>query len=268
MATHAIGDLQGCLHPLKELLAKLQFSADRDQLWFCGDLINRGPDSLGTLRAVYALRDNAKIVLGNHDLHLLAVAFGCHPAKKGDTIDDILHAPDRGLLIDFLLQQPLVHQRDNWLLVHAGIPPGWQAIDARQASAEICQQMQRDPARFFAEMYGNEPTQWQPELAGSARWRYSVNALTRMRYVNADGALELKQKGAPGSQPATLQPWYQHPNRPAAEHDIIFGHWASLHGKADWPRVHALDTGCVYGQALTALTLETGRRTQVPGWHR
>ncbi|NQD36337.1 symmetrical bis(5'-nucleosyl)-tetraphosphatase [Permianibacter sp. IMCC34836] len=268
MATHAIGDLQGCLHPLKELLGKLQFSADRDQLWFCGDLINRGPDSLGTLRFVHGLRDNARIVLGNHDLHLLAVASACHPVKKGDTLDDILHAPDRDILLEWLLQQPLAIQQDQWLMTHAGVPPGWRAEDALRASAEVSLQLQRDPRQFFSEMYGNEPSRWQPDLQGSERLRYSVNALTRMRFVSADGALELKQKGAPGSQPPTLMPWYRHPDRPAADHEILFGHWATLNGKADTAGVHALDTGCVYGQHLTALTLETRVRTQVHGWQR
>ena len=268
MATYAIGDLQGCLHPLKELLHKLQFSADRDELWFCGDLINRGPDSLGTLRAIHALRDNARIVLGNHDLHFLAVAFGCHPSKKSDTLDDILHAPDRSLLVEFLLQQPLVWQQQDWLLVHAGVPPGWTAEDALRASAEISLRLQRDPRQFFTEMYGNEPSRWQATLNTSERLRFAVNALTRMRYVSSDGSLELKQKGPPGSQPPTLMPWFQHPERPLGNTQIVFGHWATLNGKANWPDVHALDTGAVYGQYLTALYLETGERLQVPGWHR
>lgn len=268
MATHVIGDLQACLHPLLELLHKLRFSADRDQLWFCGDLVNRGPDSLGTLRAVYARRDNCRVVLGNHDLHLLAVAFGCHPAKKGDTLDDVLRAPDRAQLLEWLLQQPLAVQQGNWLMTHAGVPPGWTVADTLAASAEVRQQWLQQPAAFFARMYGNEPALWQPDLQGTDRWRYSINALTRMRFVDRDGRLDLKHKGAPGSQPEALLPWYLHPNRPIAETELVFGHWAMLNGKANTARVHALDTGCVYGQHLTALTLETGQLTQVPGWRR
>lgn len=268
MAIYAIGDLQGCLHPLKELLSKLSFSADRDELWFCGDLVNRGPDSLGALRAVHALRDNARIVLGNHDLHLLAVAYGCHPVKKSDTLDDILRAPDRERLLEFLLQQPLAHQHDDWLLVHAGVPPGWTVSETRQAAAEVSLQLQRAPREFLSGMYGNEPSLWSAELSGTDRWRYTVNALTRMRFVDASGRLDLKQKGAPGSQDAGLLPWYQHPDRPVADCQIVFGHWATLNGKVDCAGVHALDTGCVYGQQLTALALETGRRCQVPGWRR
>lgn len=268
MATHVIGDLQACLHPLLELLDKLQFAADRDQLWFCGDLVNRGPDSLGTLRAVYERRDNCRVVLGNHDLHLLAVAAGCHPCKKGDTLDDILRAPDRERLLDWLAQQPLAVKQGEWLMTHAGVPPGWTVADTLAASSEVRQQWLQQPARFFGQMYGNEPSLWQPDLHGPARWRYCINALTRMRFVDADGRLELKQKGAPGSQPAHLLPWYHHPDRPVGDCQIVFGHWAMLHGKADVARVHALDTGCVYGQQLTALTLETGQRSHVPGWRR
>lgn len=268
MATHAIGDLQACLHPFEELLRKLAFHPDRDQLWLCGDLVNRGPDSLGTLRAVYALRDNCRIVLGNHDLHLLAVAHGCHPCKKGDTLDDILRAPDRETLLDFLLQQPLAVAESGWLMSHAGVPPGWSVTDTLAASTEVSLAMQREPRRFFEQMYGNEPAHWRADLHGADRWRFAINALTRMRFVGRDGSLELKQKGAPGSQPAGLLPWYEHSDRPVGTTQLLFGHWAMLNGKTGRNDVHALDTGCVYGQQLTALTLETGQRSHVPGWHR
>ncbi len=267
MAIYAVGDVQGCVHALRELLIKIRFSADRDQLWLCGDLVNRGPDSLGTLRAVHDRRDNMRLVLGNHDLHLLAVAHGCAPAKKGDSLDDVLHAPDRDQLLDYLLEQPLVLQDGDWLMSHAGIPPGWTASQALSHSADVSRALQRDPAAFFTTMYGNEPSRWDDSLRGSDRLRFTVNALTRMRFVSLDGRLDLKHKGPPGTQPDGLIPWFRHPDQ-RCHQQLLFGHWATLNGKADTEGIHALDTGAVYGHYLTALNLDSRERIRVPGWKR
>ena len=274
MARYAIGDIQGCCDELRALVKKIDFSADRDTLWFVGDLVNRGPQSLQVLRLVRALGDNAVTVLGNHDLHLLAVAFGGERGtRKGDTLDDILAATDRSELLQWLLQQPLAYSppctatavavQPRELLIHAGLVPQWSLADtlllAKQASAAL----QKDPQRFVATMYGNRPDRWSADLDATDRNRFVVNVLTRLRFCSASGVLDLKHKGAADSAPSGLQPWFDAPQRRSQDTRVVFGHWSTL-GLVQRHDILALDTGCVWGGALTAVDLDSGRVTQVP----
>lgn len=261
MARYAIGDLQGCLEELRTLLAQLRFNADRDELWFVGDLVNRGPDSLGVLRFVRALGANARVVLGNHDLHLLAVAYsgGARRLRPDDTLDAVLDAPDRERLLDWLRTRPLAVRdtrdgRDD-LMVHAGLVPQWSADDAVQLAAEVSRRLEREPRELFAQMYGDEPARWQPQLEGDARARIVINVLTRLRYCTTEGRIDLRVKGAPGSQARELLPWFDVPRRASAISRIVFGHWSTL-GILRRPQLVALDSGCVWGGALTACNLD------------
>ena len=258
MARYAIGDVQGCLAQLRELLAALHFRADRDELLFTGDLVNRGPDSLGTLRFVRALGANATSVLGNHDLHLLAHCVDpARPLRRGDTLQPVLDAPDRDRLAQWLFTLPLaVHDAQRGeLLVHAGIVPQWTAGDAAAVAAEASRALQADPGGFLSRMYGNEPSRWRGDLAGSERLRFTVNALTRLRFCTADGRVDLKLKGGPDAATAPFAPWFSHADRQSADVRIIFGHWSAL-GYLRTPKLRCLDTGCVWGGALTALDLD------------
>lgn len=265
MATYAIGDIQGCLPALERLLDRLNFDPARDQLWFTGDLVNRGPDSLGTLRFIRALGKAALAVLGNHDLHLLAVAHTGAKQGRHDTLDAILAAPDRAELLDWLAHRPLLHhdaQRD-WTLIHAGLPPQWDLELAATLAREVETTLRGPRLKdFLAVMYANEPDRWSPALAGDARLRFTVNCLTRLRFCTPQGRLLFKPKGAPGSQPSDSLPWFEAPGRRSAGHRIVFGHWAAL-GRIEWPGtdVYGIDTGCVWGNALSALCLETGTIT-------
>jgi bis(5'-nucleosyl)-tetraphosphatase (symmetrical) len=267
MTRYAIGDLQGCHDELQQLLRRIGFSADRDQLQFVGDLVNRGPYSLGTLRTVRALvvAGNAVTVLGNHDLHLVAHCVDRErPLRPGDTLQPILDAPDRSGLCDWLLQQPLaIHDPiRNELLVHAGLVPAWTAAQAAQLAREASQALQADPAGFIAGMYGNEPDQWQDSLTGAARWRFTVNSLTRLRFCTADSRLDLKRKGGPDSAPPPWAPWFAHTGRASAGTRIVFGHWSTL-GLRQEPGLLALDTGCVWGGSLTAVDLDDEARPAI-----
>ncbi len=268
MACWAIGDIQGCGDELTQLAQHIRFNPDCDQLWLCGDLVNRGPHSLATLQWLYARRDNLVIVLGNHDLHLMAVAAGCREPRRSDTFHDVLQSPRRDSLLSWLYQQKLaVFDASRQLFMsHAGLPPHWPVTAAVQLSAEVMQQLQRDPHAFFSHMYGNEPTQWHDDLQGLDRLRYTVNALTRMRFVDAHGALDLKHKGLHTDAPTTLTPWFRYPNRHDANHRLIFGHWAALHGNTGVAHCIALDTGCVWGGQLTAYNVDTGDYCRVAGW--
>ena len=255
---YAVGDIQGCAEELRELLARLDFSPDRDELWFVGDLVNRGPRSLQALRDVRALGGNATVVLGNHDLHLLAVAFGARPrGRTGDTLDEVLGAPDRDALIEWLLARPLVHfdaaRRD--LLVHAGLVPEWSVPQTLALAGEVEAALQRDPRAFFAKMYGDEPDRWSHELAGPERLRFVVNVLTRMRVCTADGRIDLQQKGSPTKARPGYRPWFEHEHRASRDARIVFGHWSAL-GYVRAPGVLGLDTGCVWGGSLTAQRLD------------
>ncbi|MEP7314453.1 MAG: symmetrical bis(5'-nucleosyl)-tetraphosphatase [Pseudomonadota bacterium] len=258
MARYAIGDLQGCYDELRELLDALRFSSDRDQLVFTGDLVNRGPDSLKVLRFVRAMAGNAVTVLGNHDLHLLAHHYDPRSKlRRGDTLDAVLKAPDREALAAWLLQRPLaIHDpARNELLIHAGLVPQWTAVDAASAASEASQALQRDPENFLKNMYGNEPDQWRPDLKKPDRLRFTINVLTRLRFCTADGRVDLKLKEAPDAARPPFAPWFKHRPRKSATTRVIFGHWSTL-GYYREPLLLCLDTGCVWGGALTALNLD------------
>jgi len=258
MARYAIGDIQGCCDELKALLAEARFSADRDELWFVGDLVNRGPKSLETLRFVRALGANATVVLGNHDLHLLAVAFGSKRKQKdSDTLEAVLEAPDRDQLLEWLLGRPLAvfDEPRGEFLVHAGLVPEWTPRAAVKLAREVEAVLRDDARTLFDSMYGNKPDQWNDALRGMDRLRFVINAFTRMRFCRRDGTVDLKAKGAPGDQHEDLLPWFDVPGRKSAEVRVICGHWSTL-GLKRRRDLLALDTGCVWGGALTAVNLD------------
>ena len=271
MATYAIGDIQGCCDELARLVDTIGFDPARDRLWFCGDLVNRGRQSAATLRLVRNLGTAAVTVLGNHDLHLLAVAHGGRPGRR-DTLDDVLGAPDREELVDWLRRQPLlqVSEDERTVLVHAGLAPQWTLDDARRCAGEVESALRSpDYAQLLGDMYGDEPSAWDAALAGLPRLRFSINCLTRMRYCDASGRLDLRPKGAPGSQPEGLMPWFAVPGRQTRNLTVVSGHWSTL-GRVHWPEygVYGLDTGCVWGGRLSALRLDDGRVFEVacPGY--
>ncbi len=258
MATYAIGDVQGCFDELLELLSKIKFDPARDYLWFAGDLVNRGEKSLEVLRFVKGLGSRAVTVLGNHDLHLLAVVQGRRKPLTKDRMEAILNAPDRDELCDWLRQQPLMHRDEQlgYVMLHAGLPPQWSLDDAMVRASEVEQVLRSDDsAAFINNIYGNEPAQWSDRLSGWQRLRFITNCFTRLRFCDEQGRLELKEKGAPGSQPAGYLPWF---DLRATQHDrqqILFGHWSTL-GICSPGNVHALDTGCVWGGTLSALRID------------
>ena len=266
MSTYAIGDIQGCMKQLKKLLKEIRFNAKKDTLWFCGDLVNRGPDSLETLRFIKQLGKSAAVVLGNHDLHLLAIAHGTGTCRRKDTLHPILEAADKEELLSWLIQQPLVHtdERLGYMMVHAGIPPQWTPKDCVRYAKEVQLAIQGPKARqFFKHMYGNEPTCWDTSLKGQERLRTITNYLTRLRFCDPKGCMELDSKGNPEDAPLGYQAWYSYRQ---AKHDglsIVFGHWAALEGTCPMKHIHALDTGCVWGGPLTAMNLETKQRFSV-----
>jgi bis(5'-nucleosyl)-tetraphosphatase (symmetrical) len=258
MARYAIGDIQGCCDELKALLTRCNYSADRDQLWFVGDLVNRGPQSLETLRFVRALGANATVVLGNHDLHLLALAYGSRrKSKDGDTLDAVLDAPDRDQLLEWLLGRPLAvfDEPRGDFLVHAGLVPEWTPRFAAKLAREVEAVLRQDARTLFDGMYGNKPDKWSESLRGMDRLRFVINVFTRMRYCRSDGSVDLKLKGAPGAQPADFHPWFDVPERASSNVRVICGHWSTL-GFKRRPDLLALDTGCVWGGALTAINLD------------
>ena len=258
MATYAIGDLQGCYDALQRLLDKLHFDPPQDKLWLAGDLVNRGPDSLATLRFVKSLGDNAVTVLGNHDLHLLAIAAD-HKTTKDAGLKAILAASDVDELIDWLRRQPLLHYDPelDFVLVHAGIYPSWTLQQALDYAEELHQMLASDYyLDFIHNMYGNKPKSWNDKLIDWDRLRFIVNSFTRMRYCEKDGKLNLKDKGPIGSQQKGSLPWFDIPKRKTREQRILFGHWSTV-GKVKRDNVFALDTGCIWGGDLTALQLDT-----------
>lgn len=258
MAVFAIGDIQGCYDDLQRLLERIKFNPAEDWLWFTGDLVNRGPKSLEALRFVKSLGERAVCVLGNHDLHLLALAAGVDKHKSADTLEAVLAAPDRDALLNWLRHRPLLHH-DNALgftLVHAGLPPQWDLATATLCARELESTLHSaDYAEFLRQMYGNQPARWSPELQGIERLRFIVNCFTRLRYVNMQGELDLTSKGAPGTQPDGFLPWFALPARQSANLHIIFGHWSTL-GEVTGYNVYPLDTGCVWGGRLSALRLD------------
>lgn len=270
MATWAIGDLQGCHSAFLRLLEAIAFVPGTDRLWLTGDLVNRGPDSASTLREVMALGDAVTTVLGNHDLHLLAVAMA--PAtgrglRPGDTLDDILAAPDRTDLLEWLLGQPLLHHDPvlDWTLVHAGLPPTWSVAMAAQEARAVEAALRAEPVGFFSQMYGDKPDQWSTDLSGVDRLRFTVNCLTRLRYCTAAGKLLPKLKGPPALAPTEALPWFNVPGRAAAAERVVFGHWSAL-GLLRSPTALGLDTGCVWGGRLTAVRLEADRSVAPEDW--
>ena len=259
MAVYAIGDVQGCAAELEALLSKIRFDARRDRLWFVGDLVNRGPDSLAVLRRVRALGDVAIVVLGNHDLHLLAVARGDAPLKRADLgLDAVLDAPDRESLLDWLQSRPMLHHDSDLgvTMIHAGLPPQWDlhtAIGcARELEAALRSQSDGD---FYRRMYGDKPDRWRDDLEGHARLRFIVNCLTRLRVCDAEGRIALDFKGRIDQLPEGLAPWFRVRGRRTAGERIICGHWSAL-GYFDDNGVVSIDTGCVWGGPLTALRLD------------
>lgn len=266
MALYAIGDLQGCHEELCRLLERLKFDPASDQVWFCGDLVNRGPGSLECLRLVRSLGTSALSVLGNHDLHLLAVAES-GGLRPGDTLDAILSAADREPLLDWLASRPLAYTEPGRpLLIHAGLAPEWSVEEALRLAAEASAAISGKATRraFFADLYGDGPERWDPALSGSARLRFIVNCLTRLRFCAADGTLALRYKGPLGGQPPGSMPWFAVPGRASRGQPIVFGHWSAL-GQVHWPehKVHGLDTGCVWGGQLSALNLDSGELTRL-----
>lgn len=265
MAIYAIGDIQGCFDELEELLRQLRFQRGRDQLWCVGDLVNRGPRSLEVLRFVSSLGDDARIVLGNHELNLMAIAAGLRQLRPQDTVQDILGAPDGDDLIEWLAAQPLLVREPGvpYTMVHAGLAPQWDVAEAAILAGEVQAALRGNERRdFLANMYGNEPDRWVDALDGWQRLRFITNALTRIRYVDSDGRLNLTENGPPGSQPDSLAPWYESNKRRSYGEPIIFGHWASLQIEKKLDPVHRvyhLDTGCVWGRELTALRLDDER---------
>jgi bis(5'-nucleosyl)-tetraphosphatase (symmetrical) len=264
LSTYVVGDIQGCLAPLQCLLEEVAFDPAVDVLWSVGDVVNRGPSCLETLRFLYQMRDALVVVLGNHDLHLLAIAAGVRKPHRGDTLDKILEAPDRETLLGWLIQQPLLHHEHGFTLVHAGIPPQWSVEQAATYASEVEVVLRGpDSLGYFQAMYGNEPPLWSESLTGMTRLRVITNCLTRIRHCNAQGQLDLISKGVTANpEMEGFGPWFDHPQRKAASERIVFGHWASLEGKTDTPNTIGLDTGCVWGRCLTFYQLETGHLTQ------
>ncbi len=262
MATYAVGDLQGCLEPLQCLMKKVQFNPDRDQLWLVGDLVNRGPQSLETLQFLYERRDNVVAVLGNHDLHLLAVAYGHRLPSDSDTLDEILITKNSEALLTWLRHCPLVHHDADlgFTMVHAGIPPQWTLKKALKRSLEMEAVLQGlDFDRFLSNMYGNQPAVWDSELKGPTRWRVITNYFTRMRFCDSEGRLELIAKNSASNPPKGFAPWFSHSKRLTRNDKIIFGHWAALEGYTGVDNVYALDSGCVWGGHMTMFRLEDER---------
>jgi len=263
MATYAVGDIQGCYHELEQMLKLMQFDSKKDQLWLVGDLVNRGAGSLSVLRLIKSMGDAAITVLGNHDLHLLAVAAGVAELHHSDTLDEILAAPDRDELLSWLRQQRMLHVQDNFVLLHAGLLPGWDVQQAQQLAHEVEQALRgADYVTFLEKMYGNIPHQWDDALTGYARLRVITNALTRMRICTAQGEMQFSFKGEVGDVPEGYLPWFEVPQRASAEATVVFGHWSAL-GLIAEPNVIALDTGCLWGSALTAIRLEDRKIFQV-----
>lgn len=271
MATWAIGDLQGCYRELVDLLGVIRFKPEADTLWFTGDLVNRGPESLECLRFVRDLGERAIVVLGNHDLHLLAIAAGARRPRSKDTLEKVLKARDRDELLTWLARRPLLHRDPDlgFSLVHAGLPPQWDMTAAARAATELEAALRSSlAADFYSNMYGNKPARWSDNLPGWDRLRFITNCFTRMRFCDAEGRLELEMTGPPGTQPAPWLPWYEVPGRRSRGERIVFGHWSTARLDPDtkfekW-KVFPLDTGCVWGGSLTALRLDDQKSFSVP----
>ncbi|MCK4704525.1 MAG: symmetrical bis(5'-nucleosyl)-tetraphosphatase [Gammaproteobacteria bacterium] len=263
MATYAIGDIQGCYDELRQLLKKINFKSDCDTVWFTGDLVNRGPKSLETLRFIKSLKDNAISVLGNHDLHLLAIAYTQKKAGRYDTLEEIFNAPDREDLLNWLEHQPLIHIDNvtNIAMVHAAIHPQWSFDKAQSLATEVESVLQSEQhISFYENMYGDKPEIWSDDLQDWQRLRYITNVFTRLRFCEKNGALALSYKCEPGAQPEELHPWFSIETRCSRNDSIIFGHWSTLilAGDIQYTNVYPLDTGCLWGGHLTAMRIDDG----------
>jgi len=270
MSTYAIGDLQGCFSELNELLDIINFNETTDQLWFVGDIINRGPESLACLRFVKSLGNNARTVLGNHELHLLAVANNVCNLHRKDTLDEILNSDDAEELLNWIRNLPLLVNDNelNFVMSHAGLPPQWTLKETQKFAQETEVLLRGDGFNDFIKyLYGDEPDEWTESLKGYDRHRFIINALTRIRYCYADGRLNLTAKNAPGKEASYLIPWYSLPNRQTNKNKIIFGHWSTVHlgNVKDFKQfnVYPLDTGCLWGGYMTAMRLEDEKRFSV-----
>jgi len=264
MATYAIGDVQGSFEELQALLRAFGFDRAKDRLWFVGDLVNRGPASLATLRFVRDLGDGAVTVLGNHDLHLLALAQGSVGAREGDTLGEVIAAPDRDALLDWLRHRPMAHMVAGYALVHAGLLPQWDVATAKALAGEVETEL-RGPRHkeFLAQLYGSRPDRWNDKLRGTDRLRVIVNAMTRLRFCTPEGVMEFHTKGETAEAPPGYLPWFEVPGRKSADHTLVCGHWSAL-GLRMAPNLLALDSGCVWGGKLSAVRLEDRRLYQVP----
>ena len=259
MTTYAIGDVQGCFDGLQALLGAIGFDPEKDRVWFVGDLVNRGPKSLETLRFVRDLGDRSVCVLGNHDLHLLARALGFAREREDDTLAEVLTAPDRDELLDWLRSRPLAHLDAGYLLVHAGLLPQWDPEEARALAREVETELRGPRYReFLAQLYGSRPDRWDSKLKGFDRLRVIVNAMTRVRFCRPDGTMEFHTKGEATQAPIGYFPWFEVPGRKSAGVTVICGHWSAL-GLRVAPNLLALDSGCVWGGTLTAVRLEDRR---------
>ena len=264
MPTYAIGDIQGCCDEFERLLERLKFDPGQDRLWLVGDLVNRGPRSLDVLRTVKSFGNAAVTVLGNHDMHLLAVALAGEQRKSKDTLDAILKAPDRDELLHWLRHRPLLHHDAglNYTMIHAGLAPQWDLATAQACAGEVEAALRDDDGceDLFENMYGDKPTRWSDDLRGHERLRFITNCLARLRYCRSDGHVDMKFKGTPDEAPAGLMPWFKVPGRKSRAHRILFGHWSAL-GYYEGDNVLAIDTGCVWGSSLCAVRLD---RTAAP----
>ena len=259
----AVGDLQGCRGQLDLLLDGIEAATPDARFVFVGDLVNRGPDSLGCLRRIRAMGDSAQLVLGNHDLHLLAVAHGIRPPGRSDTLDDLLAAPDRDDLLNWLRQQPLALMAEGHLIVHAGVLPQWTTEQTLSLADEVSAVLRgSDWLDFLAQMYGNEPARWRDDLQGANRLRCVVNALTRVRFCTAEGAMEFATKEGPDQPPSGYMPWFDVPARLTQDTPIVFGHWSTL-GVVQRETLIGLDSGCVWGGKLSAMRLSDRLLLQV-----
>lgn len=261
MPTYVVGDIQGCYSNLRELLDRVSFNQDQDKVWFAGDLVNRGPDSLKTLRFIISLGDSAVTILGNHDLHLLAVANGDkRHNRKTDTLNQILDAPDCDELLDWLRKQKLIHRdkKLGYTMLHAGIPPQWSIKKAVKYAKEVETVLAGDDFKdYLNQMYGNKPIRWSKKLAGVDRLRFITNCFSRLRYCEQDGAIDFEYKCQPGEQPDSLTPWFALEQRASKKERIIFGHWSTI-GGMDFTKynVFPVDTGCLWGGKLTAMQID------------
>lgn len=257
---YLVGDIQGCASALDRLLDAIAFSPSRDHVYVLGDLVNRGPASLATLRRLRGLGAAATCVLGNHDWHLLAVAAGVRPRHRSDTLDDILDAPDREEWLAWVRTRRMAAFEQGWLMLHAGVVPQWDLAATLELAGELEQNLrERPPREFLAHLFGNEPTRWSDSLAGDARLRFTLNTLTRIRFVAEDGTLEFAIKDGADAAPAGYRPWFDVAARRTAGVPIAFGHWSSL-GLVERDDLLGLDTGCVWGGKLTAVRIDAGRR--------